>query len=230
MSRVDGFPQFVRLPPELRYMIWDFACRSGPMLLTFEHHWQAKIDVPQWSFEARKAMQHQRQRLAILSVNKEARSKALKQYDLVPFASLPPLRPDHARFSLVAQNACPWAVLAIDWRDDIFNWATCRYRHEQSFFEQAKVLGRARHFALSQDLFYRHPLAKDELVRKILQLFPSLKRLIITYNASFNRRSAEIHFPVVTRDDLKAVRDTRIAFTGLQSGIKVQTLPGRIYG
>ncbi|KAI1262934.1 hypothetical protein F5Y18DRAFT_429802 [Xylariaceae sp. FL1019] len=120
MATLDSFPQFSRLPPELRLLIWEFACRSTPMRLAVRrqhddrnrsrigHAWSGSYHICIPSLRGYPyGTKHQRQRLAILAVNKESRSEALKHLHLIRLSG--------------SNSTLRCGVLAIDWHNDLFH-------------------------------------------------------------------------------------------------------------
>ncbi|KAI1263683.1 hypothetical protein F5Y18DRAFT_438029 [Xylariaceae sp. FL1019] len=131
MSTITTFPQFARLPLELRRMIWGFACRTGIMRLqlvevndrqspTFEI-------IPEYS---RHILEHQRQRMTVLRISREARSEALRYLTVLDGLSVViNLKPKsvfpRGRVTLVSRNR--WRIrVFLDWANDVvmprFRW------------------------------------------------------------------------------------------------------------
>ncbi|KAI0143444.1 hypothetical protein GGR57DRAFT_484206 [Xylariaceae sp. FL1272] len=121
MSAITSFPQFARLPPELRRMIWGFACRTGTMRLRLDEVVTTQDNRPTTGmpkFEiipdySRQILSHQRRRKAILHANYEARSEALRYLaSLDGLSVVVNLKPK-------ARNNRWQARLFVDWIDDI---------------------------------------------------------------------------------------------------------------
>ncbi|KAI1269223.1 hypothetical protein F5Y18DRAFT_439775 [Xylariaceae sp. FL1019] len=178
----DGlFPQFARLPPELRCMVWELACRSGPMRFT-------KTPTQPWQ---KYIMQHQRQRLSVLGINTEARVEALKHFDLAPATEFPSLRfgdPQQPR-----HRSHPSAMLATDWRGDLFQVAGTSDSYYSTYSPYIQCLNKARQLAVGRKLF-AVARRREQMVKIFLQDFPELQRLIIVYPSDYNfsRRYSEL--------------------------------------
>ncbi|KAI0159665.1 hypothetical protein GGR57DRAFT_458290 [Xylariaceae sp. FL1272] len=122
MSTVDTFPQFALLPAELRILVWGSACRASRTRLTlvkryWKEHFQRVVIRQDWH---EYVLEQQRQRLAILGVNIEARLEALKHFDL--------LSQHDASFALPLDRAerstsHSQFTFAIDWHHDVFHLA-----------------------------------------------------------------------------------------------------------
>ncbi|KAI0147576.1 hypothetical protein GGR57DRAFT_505474 [Xylariaceae sp. FL1272] len=124
MSTTTSFPQFGRLPAELRFNIWGFACRSGSMRLKLE-----EVDVeypptfeipPEWCSHV---FDHQKQRMAILHVNTEARSEAFRH---LGFLTGPCIVTDPNR----GADSLKQTRIVMDWVNDIVQPAFYTDRHQ----------------------------------------------------------------------------------------------------
>ncbi|KAI0151579.1 hypothetical protein GGR57DRAFT_503850 [Xylariaceae sp. FL1272] len=121
MSTFDSFPQFSRLPPELRILVWGFACRSGPMRLSLRNIWHTNgrrypgqdpgcfLLASCWRAHVSR---HQQQRTAILGVNTEARHEALKHLEVISPRDFPlfSTRAEHKRFHDPEQRLLRWGL------------------------------------------------------------------------------------------------------------------------
>ncbi|CAJ2502062.1 Uu.00g049150.m01.CDS01 [Anthostomella pinea] len=86
MAVPSTFHQFPHLPMELRCMVWDIACDTGPMRLHLKHpigmwnHLMSFLISEKWH---KTISNHQRQRLALLHTRSESRIVGLKRYDVI---------------------------------------------------------------------------------------------------------------------------------------------------
>ncbi|KAI0815866.1 hypothetical protein GGR55DRAFT_699656 [Xylaria sp. FL0064] len=189
MPTVDGVPRFW-LPPELRLMVWGFASRSGPMRLSLVKIYHSNNnDSPHICFELpskwyKHVSTHQKQRMTILHVNREARFEALKYLDLISTHDFPLfVSPrEHNKFhdTVVSERPRP-RILAVEWYNDLIHLPWC---------PSLKVLpavpfDKITRLAVNPNGIY-HPIVFHTFARhrslwakKLLETFPALKHLTI---------------------------------------------------
>ncbi|KAI1261737.1 hypothetical protein F5Y18DRAFT_400324 [Xylariaceae sp. FL1019] len=184
MSTPTSFPQFSRLPPELRVNIWKLACRTGPMRLKVQATTGgAERPVFKITLEWYSHIFHQqKQRMAILHASHEARSEAFRYLD---FLSGPYI------FIITDSWAGPLNErrLLIDWANDIIqpvffsnNYQTC-LRNMRPFANLTRLA--LTPFNLLFDLSDLRKGVLDVCAKTIFHAFPRLTSITLDISGRY---------------------------------------------
>ncbi|KAJ2997265.1 hypothetical protein NUW58_g697 [Xylaria curta] len=199
MPVTHSIPQFGQLPVELRNIIWRFACQSGPMRLTLvkEYHgYHAVVECfilpPKWHEHVSK---HQNHRMAILHVNSEARSEALRRLDLISTHQFPFFmnHSEHKRFHHGGEAQRPQPrFLAVDWQEDLMHipwYPDLDVKHAAPFDKVTRLAINA-----GRDVGYvmAEKISKRTWVRKLLETFTVLEHLTIVFDGNFYDAPSEM--------------------------------------
>lgn len=194
--KVDNFTQFGRLPRELRNLIWKFACCSGPMQLSLKkrekydmgsgrdrHYYELQYT---WLEHIAK---HQRQRMAILHVNTEAHSDALRYIEMVTPNDFPFIKGVE---DMMARLGLPYTgpeerywehscLLAINWHIDLVHFE----RPLVDVGQHAAFCDKITRLAVNLDPF-ECQLSSTKWSMDILERFPALEHLTLLFNGSWD--------------------------------------------
>ncbi|KAI1276202.1 hypothetical protein F5Y07DRAFT_399704 [Xylaria sp. FL0933] len=193
MLTVDDVSRFW-LPPELRLMVWGFASRSGPMrlsLTTIPH--SNNNDSPNACFELpskwyKHVSTHQKQRMTILHVNREARFEALKYLDLISTHDFPlfvnPREHNWFHDTVVSERPQP-RILAVDWYNDLIHlrwWPSLKALPAAPFDKITRLAVSPREL-YHPLLFHRFVRHRTQWAKELLKTFLALKHLTIVFDA-----------------------------------------------
>ncbi|KAI1123037.1 hypothetical protein F5Y10DRAFT_270478 [Nemania abortiva] len=202
MPSIPSFTQFGRLPTELRNLVWRFACHSGPMRLTLQELSVHSSRYPTVNAIAtfllpnkwhKHVLKHQRQRMAILHVNSEARSEALRYLELIRRLDFPILMmPREDAGSPIADTGTTRhpRALAMDWDNDLIHLLY----YPMLVIKQTALLNRITRLAVKLDPYY-HPFPRfdprshwdeNDWAKNLLEDFSNLEHLTIVHEGHFS--------------------------------------------